>query len=226
MTAPSEIMTHDQGYFAVLSDAWSTNWVDPDDLGARWIVLDNTYKPFPCGIVAHPAIEAATLLHDQLTLEGFDQIDHVSVACNPLVVELMGRSDAKTGLEARFCAIHGVVVGLLTGRGGLAEFSDAMSIDAEVVRLRGLTTLEPDEAHTRQAATVTVHLHDGSTLGQDVTAASGSRERPLTDHQLRSKFNSLVEPYFPGRANAIADMAMRLGSGVTITDIDLLVARS
>jgi 2-methylcitrate dehydratase PrpD len=144
VTAPSEILTDEQGYFAVLSDVWSTEWIEPDDLGARWVILDNTYKPFPCGIVAHPAIEAATLLHDQMTTAGFDQIDRVTVACNPLVLELMGRRDAKTGLEARFCAIHGVAVGLLTGHGGLAEFSDAMSVDPEVVSLRSITTLAPD----------------------------------------------------------------------------------
>lgn len=217
--APVEILTDEKGYFAALSDLWSTDWIDPLDLGRRWVILDNTYKPFPCGIVAHPAIEAATLLHPRLIGIADDQIARVSVACNPLVVELMGRPSASTGLEARFCAIHGVTVGLLTGKGGLLEFSDMMSTDDRVVSVRNRTTLEPDDVHSRQAATVTVHFTDGTTLVESVEAAMGSRERPLTDEQLRAKFLALVEPYFPERAEQIFACALALGE-TSITDID------
>jgi len=219
----SDLLTDDHGYFALLADSWNTDWIEPEDLGRRWVILDNTYKPFPCGIVAHPAIEAATKLHLEFGALDLAEVERVSVGCNPLVVELMGRRVAATGLEARFCAIHGVAVGLLTGRAGLAEFSDATSVDPSVVLLRDKTTLLPDEHHSRQSATVTIHLNDGSTRVHHVAQAEGSKERPLSDAQLREKFLALVVAYFLGRAELLWQLAMQLGDGVSFIDIDHIV---
>ncbi len=222
LIADTGLLTDDGGYFSVLSKEWSTQWLDPADLGDRWTVLDNTYKPFPCGIVAHPAIEAATLLHPVLHGRTDEEIVEVRVACNPLVVELMGRSSASTGLEARFCAIHGVTVGLLCGRGGLHEFSDEMSVDPRVVAVRDRTRLYPDESIGRQGATVTVVFADGAQISETVVAASGSMERPLTDEQLTDKFESLVAPILGNRAGLLASYAMELGDR-TIAEIDAVV---
>lgn len=242
-TAPPELLSASGGYFDALSDAWSNEWLLAEDLGKRWAVLDNTYKPFPCGIVAHPGIEAAIDLHAKVLTEpaiasalggeASDQkrladvleasIDEVTVACNPLVVELMGRPSAATGLEARFCAIHGVASGLLFGRAGLAEFSDEVANDGRVDALRRRTQLRPDAVHSRDAATVVVRLRDGSELTADVKAAAGSRDRPLTDEQLQQKFERLVEPVLSGRAQVIAEAAMALGDGVSIETVDRAV---
>lgn len=218
-----DLLTDEHGYFAMLADSSNTTWIEPEDLGRRWVILDNTYKPYPCGIVAHPAIEAATKLHLEFGVLDPSEVERVSVECNPLVIELMGRRAPTTGLEARFCAIHGVAVGLLVGRAGLAEFSDVMSVDPSVVLLRDRTTLVPDEHHTRQAATVTVYLNDGSTRVNHVAQAEGSMERPLSDIQLREKFLALVSVHFPDRAEQLWQLAMLLGDGVSFVDIDHVV---
>lgn len=215
-----DLLIDDHGYFSMLADSWRSSWIDPDDLGRRWAILDNTYKPYPCGIVAHPAIEAATKLQHEFGAIDPSEVDRIEVGCNPLVVELMGRRSAATGLEARFCAIHGVAVGLLTGRAGLAEFSDAMAVDRLVVALRDRTALVPDDHHSRQAATVTVLLADGSTRTNHVAEAEGSMERPLTDTQLREKFLALVGVHLPERAGSLWSLAMQLGDGVSFRDID------
>lgn len=219
VTVPGDAFEPHGGYFDVLADTFDDTVLGAEDIERRWVLRDNTYKPFPCGIVAHPAIEAAIALHGRV-LAGTKEIASVSVRCNPLVVELMGRADASTGLEARFCARHGVAVGLLDGAGGLAQFSDARALDATVSSLRSRTRLEPDEACPREAATVTVNLGDGSTLEQVVTEAGGSSARPLSDEQLRDKFSALVEPVLPGRSGELADLAMALGAGSSLGDID------
>ena len=40
-----------------------------DGLGKHWEILANTYKPFPCGIVIHPLIEAALEIAQELNTE-------------------------------------------------------------------------------------------------------------------------------------------------------------
>ena len=95
-----------------------------------WELESNTFKPYPCGIVAHPAIDAAVEAGRAITDPR--GIEAVEVVCHPLVPELMGTLQPEDGLQARFSARHGVAVGLLDGRGGLAEFSDARATSPDV----------------------------------------------------------------------------------------------
>jgi 2-methylcitrate dehydratase PrpD len=208
----------DGGYFTVLADAWTPTYLEPDHVTGGWVLLENTYKAYPCGVVAHPAIEAAIALHRDVGRAGARDVAAVGVRCHPLVVELMGRPVATTGLEAKFCAVHGVAVGLLDGRGGLVEFSDERATDPEVDALRRRTTLHPDPAVPLEAATVTVSRTDGSGLEWTVDAVAGSRGRPLTDDMLRAKFGSLVEPVLPGRSDELADAVLDLGRGTGFAD--------
>src|SRR6185437_6585519 len=103
------------------------------------------------------AMDAAITAHPRLAeLAGQAEITAVTLRCNPLVPELMGREQPADGLESRFSARHGVAVGLLYGRAGLAEFSDATATAPAVASLRSLVTLDADPAVPRDAAVLRV----------------------------------------------------------------------
>jgi 2-methylcitrate dehydratase PrpD len=223
MRTGGDCFAGEPSYFTALAHEHDVAILGAASIADRLVLLDNTYKPFPCGIVAHPAIEAAVNLHGRFG-DGVEDIDEVLVACNPLVPELMGRSVAMTGLEARFCAIHGVAVGLLYGRGGLAEFSDEIAVEPSVVQLRGKTKLMPDPSCPRDAATVTVVWKSGRRESSEVVQAAGSLERPLSDAALLAKFTSLVEPVLPGASGALADVALGLGETSGPTEIAAVIA--
>ena len=212
------------GFFPLYADEYDLTALRTLDVAARWVLLDNTYKPFPCGIVAHPAIEAAIGLHGWMEDPANPPVRTVIIRCNPLVVELMGRTTVTSGLEARFCALHGVAVGLLFGRGGLEQFSDETARDPVVDELRRRSTLVPIESCPRESATVVVTFEDGTTVENEVPMAAGSRLFPLTDDQLLQKFQTLVEPVLPGRAAAIAEAALGLGETTRFADIARAVA--
>lgn len=170
------------------------------DLGTSWSGLDNTYKPYPCGIVSHPAIEAAELLSPQLAGH---RATAVRVHCHPLVVELTGNPDPTTGLAARFSTIHGVAVALVDGAAGLAQYDDTRVRAQDVTAVRAVTRLLPDDVTARDAAAVEVDLPDGRTLRQEVEHVRGSLLRPMTDEQLDAKVIALVERTLPGRGPAV-----------------------
>jgi len=222
MSAGGDCFTGSPNYFSVLAHEHTLDVLAPESVADRMVLLDNTYKPFPCGIVAHPAIEAGVNLHPRFG-DDVESVDKVGVRCNPLVPELMGREMARTGLEARFCAIHGVSVGLLYGRGGLAEFSDEQAENPSVMALRAKTKLEPDEQCPRDAATVTVRWKDGRTESSEVLQAAGSLERPLSDEALLSKFSSLVDAVLPGSSSAISSVALSIGDGVGPIDLAAVI---
>jgi len=166
--------------------------------GHRWELELNAIKPYPCGVVAHPAIDAAITAHARLAEPGGrPEITGVTLRCNPLVPELMGREQPGDGLESRFSARHGVAVGLLYGRAGLAEFSDPAATASEVARLRSLISLDADADVPRDAAVLRVDR--GAPPGSPpvevaVEHARGSAGLPLNDSELLTKVRALFGP--------------------------------
>jgi 2-methylcitrate dehydratase PrpD len=174
-----------------------------------WELELNTFKTYPCGVVAHPAMDAAIeafpLIGDSSAITG------VTVTCNPLVLELMGLAHPEDGLRARFSARHGIAAGLRYGRAGLAEFSDAAAADPEVTRLRGLTSLVPDPQCPRDAAVLRVFLAPGEPVEVRVAHTRGSIARPLTDEDLLDKVSQLASPVLgPSAAARIKDAVSAL----------------
>jgi 2-methylcitrate dehydratase PrpD len=203
LTASPSALDGPRGYFCVLAPE-----LDPgkllDGWGDRWELLDNTYKPYPCGIVSHPAIEAAEALHEAV---GGREVARVDVRCHPLVVELTGNPDPADGLAARFSTVHGVACGVLDGPVGLKSYDDAHVRSAPVVAMRSKIRLVPDPEVARAAAYLTATLVDGSTESRTVENARGSLEVPLSDDQLDRKVLALAERTLPGREKEIVDAA-------------------
>jgi 2-methylcitrate dehydratase PrpD len=190
-TAPLSVLERADGLFDTMATTVNPSRV-VDGFGSHWELLANTYKPFPCGIVSHPAIEAALELNRKIT--SWHEVQSVTVYCHPLVVELTGNPAPKNGLEARFSATHGVAAALLYGVVGVAQYTDVVVCDPDVARMRSKTTLEVDPGLGRDAAIVDIERTDGSRLTHTVTHAAGSRLRPLTNDQLLRKAISLIAP--------------------------------
>jgi 2-methylcitrate dehydratase PrpD len=198
-TGAEKALEGPRGYFLGLAPRVDLSQLT-DGLGSTWAALDNTYKPYPCGIVSHPAIEAAELLHPQLRGQ---QPAAVRVRCHPLVVELTGNAAPETGLAARFSTVHGVAAALVDGTAGLEQYEDARVHAADVAAVRAVTRLLPEEGIARDAAVVEVDLRDGGTLRREVKHARGSLARPLTDAQLDAKVTALVERTLPQAGAAV-----------------------
>jgi 2-methylcitrate dehydratase PrpD len=157
-----------------------------------WELELNTFKPYPCGIVSHPVIDAAIAASAQIGNPA--AITAVSITCNPLVPELMGRRQPADGLQARFSSYHTAAAGLLDGEVGLAQFRYDWVTADEVARLRDLITLLPDSSCARDAATIEVERQGADPVVVHIPHARGSLARPLTDSELLSKVDRLVAP--------------------------------
>ena len=167
-----------------------------DGLGERWELALNTYKPFACGIVSHPAIDAAIQLRNADGLQP-DAIQSVDLRVHPLVLNLMGKTAPAAGLEGKFSIFHCVAVALATGRAGEAAFSDRAVADPVVVALRGRVHAVTDPAIKTDQVDMTVTTTDGRTLHKFIEHAVGSQDMPMTDGQLEEKFTGLAEEVLP-----------------------------
>jgi 2-methylcitrate dehydratase PrpD len=194
--APADVLESPRGFAAALSTRFDAAQM-LDDLGTRWELAANTYKPYPCGIVAHPSIDAALALRERVDVR---TIEELRAYCHPLVPELMGNPDPQDGLEARFSAIHGIAVALCDGTAGLPQYETERVRRADVRALRAKTTLVPSPDVARDAVRLEARLRDGTTVEEKVAHARGSMARPLTDAELFAKIQLLVGPQLGERA--------------------------
>lgn len=167
-----------------------------DGLGTRYEAALNTYKPFACGIVIHPALDAAIQLRNENKLTP-NQIARVDLKVHPLVIELTGKKTPQIGLEGKFSIYHSVAVALVEGAAGERQYSDRAVRDPQVVALRGKVTATIDSAIKAEQVDMTITLTDGRTLHKFIEHAIGSLEVPMTDKQLEAKFLDLADGILP-----------------------------
>ena len=116
-------------------------------LGVDFDLRENTYKPFPCGIVNHPTIDGAIQIHNEHRPDPAS-IVAVRLRVAPLVLDLCNQQNITKGLQGKFSVYHGAAVGLVRGKGGLREYTDEAVNDPAIKRVRELTTATGDPSVT------------------------------------------------------------------------------
>ena len=167
-------------------------------LGVDFDLRENTYKPFPCGIVNHPTIDGAIQIHDEHRPDPAS-IVAVRLRVAPLVLDLCNQQNITKGLQGKFSVYHGAAVGLVRGKGGLREYTDEAVNDPAIKRVRELTTATGDPSVTEDQVHVEVELRDGRKLSKLVEQSLGNIHRPLTDKQLEEKFRDQAILVLPAR---------------------------
>jgi 2-methylcitrate dehydratase PrpD len=162
------------------------------ELGRRFELSFNSYKPFACGIVVHPVIDGCAQLRARGVVA--EQVERIELKVHPLVLELTGKKEPADGLSAKFSVYHGAAVGLLVGRAGEPEFADAVVTRPDVVALRRRVVATVDGNVAEESADVTAVLSNGRREHVFVEHAVGSLQRPMSDGELESKFERLVAP--------------------------------
>jgi len=167
-----------------------------DGLGEHYEVLLNTYKPFPCGIVMHPTIDACLQLRAEHRLAP-EEIERVDLSVHPLVLELTGKKTPQTGLEGKFSIYFAAAAALVTGAAGVKQFSDETVRDPRVVALRDRVVATVDPAIHEEQARVAITLRDGRRVEKYIEHAVGSVESPMSDDALEAKFADLADGVLP-----------------------------
>jgi 2-methylcitrate dehydratase PrpD len=155
-------------------------------------------KPYACGVVSHPLIDAMIALR---TMEGVtpEAVERVTARVHPLVLELMDRQHPRLGLEGKFSFQHCMAVALVDGAAFPAQFTDRRVADPVIASLRGRISATVNPSLAEDAAEVTFTLKDGGSYTEVVTHATGAPETPMTDGQLDAKFRNLVGDVLPGK---------------------------
>ncbi|MES3004159.1 MAG: MmgE/PrpD family protein [Pseudomonadota bacterium] len=161
-----------------------------EGLGEQWEIAKNAYKPYPCGVVLNPVIEACLALFNEDGMR-LAQVERVELTGHPLLRERTDRPHPRSGREAQVSGQHAIGMALSRGRAGLDEFSDASMADPAASALSGKVRFIDDASYVVDAATVTLHLRDGKQVSRHVAAARGSLAAPLSDADIEAKTREL-----------------------------------
>ncbi|HWN84477.1 MAG TPA: MmgE/PrpD family protein [Vicinamibacterales bacterium] len=218
-TAGPRILEGPRGFPAVTTAARFNLANVTKGLGTEFDLLVNTYKPYPCGIVIHPTIDGAIQLREQHGVAPGD-IAAVRLRVAPLVLDLCNQQGISTGLQGKFSVYHGAAIGLVRGKAGVQEYTDAAVNDPDIKRVREGATATADPAVTEDQAGIEVELRDGRRLSLFVEQSLGNINKPLSDRQLDAKFRDQAVANLPaGDVERLIELTWKLEELADVSEI-------
>jgi 2-methylcitrate dehydratase PrpD len=192
---PPEPLAGVQGFVNAMGEPpkWSAM---AEGLGETWEIENNSLKPYPCGFVIHPFLDAVL---DWRKAHPGDQVGRVVLRGNPLLSHRTDRADIATGRESQVSVQHAVAAALTYGEAGLAQFTDAAALDPQLAALRHRIEVVRDPAIPTIAAEIALWTVDGVEHRLSVAAARGSSSNPMSDRDLEQKLRTIAAQWEPDR---------------------------
>lgn len=205
--------------FARIYSNMATPEVMLDQLGMRWEITRNGHKPYACGVVLHPILDAMVELGEKCPLVP-DQIGKVEVRCHEIAVRITGLDDPSTGLQSKFSIYHAAAVAYLDRAAAIAQFTDARAAAPDVTALRGKIEVTVDENLAKDEARATLVPVSGARIEAHIPHASGQISNPMSDRAIEGKFLANAGPVVgEARARQIAASVWKLETLGDVRDL-------
>jgi 2-methylcitrate dehydratase PrpD len=164
-------------------------------LGTEWICTKTSFKPYPCGHVVHPFLDAVLSLYRDEGLRADDVVRitcptaewMLPIMCEPREVKLVPATD----YHAKFSFQYTIAAALYFGRLGVEAFTDEAIRNQEILSLarRVFNEVDPQAPDpSRFKGWVIVETKSGKRLERVVENNWGSESNPLSASDVRQKF--------------------------------------
>lgn len=157
-----------------------------EKLGEKWMIATNGHKPYACGVVQHPVIDAIISLREQVG-NNVSEIQTIELWVHPQVISITGTHVPTTGLHSKFSIYHSTAVAMIDGAAGIAQYSDSRAADPMISKLRGKINVVVDESLRKDQARARV-LVEGNQYETLIEHAIGTTHNPMSDEAIESKF--------------------------------------
>lgn len=185
--------------------------------GQEWELLKNAFKPYACGIVLHPSIDACIALREYAEPQ---DVKEIRLSVNPYVLELTGKTEPQTGLAGKFSVYHTGAIAFLEGDAAEAQYADEKVLDPRTVAFR--TRIKPTarpELEEDQAIATLIRT-DGSEHTVRIEHATGSIHNPMTVDTLIRKFINVTSSVWTSeQADAVIEVMQKLDELRSIGDV-------
>ncbi|WLI77351.1 MmgE/PrpD family protein [Kosakonia sp. H02] len=194
--------------------------IPPLDFGESWELLTNGYKLYASCRGTHASIETARKLYPQLQGR---TITRIAAKVHPMGMVNAGIMNPRTPLESKFSIPHCIALSLCGYGLTDTDFTQATVDDPRPRALLPLLEVEAVDGQSASSAFLDVWLDDGSVLHAHTDVYRGHAQNPLSDEELRAKFDALTIPQLgEARSAELYDAALhfeRPGSLARITGL-------
>jgi 2-methylcitrate dehydratase PrpD len=217
-----EILEGKRGFCRIYSSVAKTDLI-LNELSMRWEITRNGHKPYACGVVLHPAIDAMIALARRVPAP--DQVATIELRVNPLAVSITGVANPKTGLKSKFSLTHSAAVAFLDRAAGIAQYTDDRARHPDVATVREIVSVQTDESLGKDQAWAAVVMRDGDRYEHQVVHASGTIDNPMSDAAIEAKFLANAAPVIGHeRASRVRDTVWQLERRGDVRDLLALCA--
>jgi len=177
------------------------------DLGERWEIDSQYFKPWPVCRWAQPALTAMLELQRQHPLLAADSIETIRVETFYESMCLQGHSP-KDADQAQYALAFPLAALIVRGKVGPDEVTGAaitapdilaLSARIEIVEAADISARFPEEILSRLSIT----LKNGEVLVSPITAARGDPHTALSVEELEQKFDLFARSLGPERSDAV-----------------------
>lgn len=176
-----------------------------DGLGDPFCVTEASVKCYACCGHTFAAIDAAL----ELRADGVhaEDVARVEIETYRVATEVAGHGDPITSEQAQFSLAYTVAAALVLGTVRLGAFTREALEHPAIRRLTAGTIVRVDPeleamAPRRRAARVRLTDHNGDSLERLRLTRKGDPDDPLSDSELRAKYDELVVPFLGERRAA------------------------
>jgi 2-methylcitrate dehydratase PrpD len=194
-----------------------------DGLGHDYLGAKIGFKAYPCGIVAHPAVDAAREIRPDIGAREIDQITvSGSVSLRIMAEPAEQKRSPRTATEARFSIPWAVACALRDGDLTLSHFEAEALHDSGLRVTAAKVRVMMDDAAV--GTTLAVTFTDGSELSSaPVIIARGHPDRPLATSDIEDLFLAAAERALVPAAQAQRALKM-LANLESVSDVGDIVA--
>jgi 2-methylcitrate dehydratase PrpD len=217
-----EIIEGNKGFSRIYSDVAEPEQLT-EGLGGRWVIETNGHKPYACGVVLHPLIDAVIALRNRQKIDPATVVE-IGLRVHPLVLSITGVREPSTGLQSKFSTLHAAAVALTDGDAGVVQFSDAKATDPAIAARRRKVKPVADETLRKDEAYGWIVVGD-ERHEVHIPHASGTTDNPMSDEQITAKFLANATPVIGAeRAERAAAWVAKLEQQADMRELIALLA--
>lgn len=202
--APDDVLSGDTGFLNMM--AQENNFSNSFDYKAP--LINRVYvKPYAACRHAHPSIEAVLKIKNSTQFK-ISEIKKITIKTYKGVIGKHDTKQINNPWSAKMSIPFSVAVALKNGSVGIDDFSENNLNDFEIRSLIDKTFIQADSdlsalVPNKRVAIVEIELMNNSMVSERVDYPKGEPENPMTDNEIKEKFQSLSN--FAGKSQKASD---------------------
>lgn len=212
-TGATQILEGSRGFFRAMSEKFDESKIT-NGLGEIFKITENSFKVHASCRHTHPAMDLMLDVTKEKTLR-VEDIDEIKVGAYQAAINITNNDHPTTQYASKFSLQFCTALALLTGKGGLAQFTEETLWDEDIRALMKKVSVgvdpEIEAAYPEKwGSKVEISLRSGEKIVIQTEYPKGDPENPVTSNDLVDKFMILATRLPEEKRVAFADSILKL----------------